>query len=153
MKIIITEDQKKKLFIPRKIDEREEQLKGEIKKFLISIKDSFIWDFLGRIVVSYDFQSDHDDIEYSDLDDSYLSETGINNILNDKYGKEKGREMKIEFNKVSDMINNFILNILSGGGDITFAWGEINNNGNGELEYKESRTIKIDDIDYRVVTV
>ena len=56
MRIIITEEQKKKLFIPRKIDEREDQLKGEIKKFLNSIKDSFIWDFMGGVTVSYDFE-------------------------------------------------------------------------------------------------
>ena len=32
MKIVITEEQKKKLFVPRKIDERQEQLKKELVK-------------------------------------------------------------------------------------------------------------------------
>lgn len=36
MKIIITEEQKKKLFIPRKIDEREVELKNHLKKILSS---------------------------------------------------------------------------------------------------------------------
>jgi hypothetical protein len=90
MKIIITEEQKKKLFIPRRIDERNEQLKGEIKKFLNSIKDSFIWDFIGNISVSYNFESDYEDISYKDINGKWLGMHHIGmkpyDILIEKYG-------------------------------------------------------------------
>jgi hypothetical protein len=49
MRIIITEEQKGKLFIPRKIDDREEQYNNDIKKFLTSIKNSIVWEYLGSI--------------------------------------------------------------------------------------------------------
>ena len=158
MKIIITEEQKKKLFIPRKIDERDEQLKGEIKKFLISIKDSFIWDFLGEIRVSYDFESDYEDISYADIDGTYLhmSRVGVKpyDILIEKYGKERAEEMSIEFNKISDKIQDFVVGLLDNEGyTVTYGLGEIINKGNGNLEYKEHRTRKIEETDYRVVSI
>ena len=158
MKIIITEEQKKKLFIPRKIDEREYQLKGEIKKFLISIKDSFIWDFLGSITASYDFESDYDDVSYTDIDGKYLDmrRVGVKpyEILIKKYGEERAKDMTIEFNKISDKISDFIIGLLDNGGyTVTYGWGEIINNGGGKLEYKEHRTKKIEETDYRVVSI
>jgi hypothetical protein len=158
MKIIITEEQKKKLFIPRRIDERNEQLKGEIKKFLISIKDSFIWDFLGNVSVSYNFESDYEDISYNDINGKYLSMHRIGmkpyDILIEKYGEEKAKEMTIEFNIISDKIQDFINSLLDNEGyTVLYAWGEIINHGNGKLEYKEHRTRKIEQMDYRVVSL
>jgi hypothetical protein len=158
MKIIITEEQKKKLFIPRKIDERDEQLKGEIKKFLISIKDSFIWDFLGSVRASYDFESDYEDISYTDIDGTYLhmSRVGVKpyDILIKKYGEEKANEMTIEFNKISDKIQDFVVGLLDNDGyTVIYGWAEIVNKGNGKLEYKESRTKKVEELDYRVVSL
>jgi hypothetical protein len=158
MKIIITEEQKKKLFIPRKIDEREEQLKGEIKKFLNSIKDSFIWDFLGEIKVSYDFESDYEDISYHGFDGEYLNmhRVGVNpyNILIEKYGEERAKEMTIEFNKISDKIGDFINGLLDNDGyTVIYGWAEIVNKGNGKLEYREHRTKKVEELDYRVVSI
>jgi hypothetical protein len=158
MKIIITEDQKKKLFIPRNIDERKEQLNNEIKKFLNSIKDSFIWDFLGRIAVHYNFESDFEDISYTDINGKYLNMYRVGmkpyDILIEKYGEEKDKEMTIEFNKISDKIQDFIVGLLDNEDYIVlFAWGEIINNGNGKLEYKEHRTRKIEQMDYRVVSI
>jgi hypothetical protein len=150
MKIIITEEQKKKLFIPRKIDERDEQLKGEIKKFLISIKDSFIWDFLGSVRASYDFESDYEHYDVFGLENTWISQTAIDNILNKNYSIEQ----KIEFNIISDKINDFIIGLLDNEGyTVLYGWGEITNKGNGKLEYRENRTRKIDDIDYRVVSI
>jgi hypothetical protein len=173
MRIIITEEQKKKLFIPlteseqskkgklfipRRIDERNEQLKGEIKKFLNSIKDSFIWDFIGEISVSYNFESDYEDISYKDINGKWLDMHRIGmkpyNILIEKYGEEKAKEMTIEFNKISDKIGDFINSLLdSEGYTVVYAWGEIINHGNGKLEYKEHRTRKIEQMDYRVVSL
>jgi hypothetical protein len=158
MKIIITEEQKKKLFIPRKIDERDEQLKGEIKKFLISIKDSFIWDFIGDISFSYNFESDYEDISYNDINGKWLDMHRIGmkpyDILIEKYGEEKAKEMTIEFNIISDKIGDFINGLLDNDGyTVVYAWGEIINHGNGKLEYKESRVKKIEDLDYRVVSI
>jgi hypothetical protein len=158
MKIIITEEQKKKLFIPRKIDERDEQLKGEIKKFLISIKDSFIWDFIGDISFSYNFDSDYEDISYNDINGTWLDMHRIGmkpyDILIEKYGEEKAEEMTIEFNIISDKIGDFINSLLDNEGyTVLYAWGEIINHGNGKLEYKEHRTRKIEQMDYRVVSL
>lgn len=158
MRIIITEEQKKKLFIPRKIDEREDQLKGEIKKFLNSIKDSFIWDFLGGITVSYNFESDFEDISYTDIDGKYLSmhRVGVKpyDILIDKYGEEKAKEMTPEFNKISDKIGDFINGLLDNDGyTVSYGWAEIVNKGNGKLEYREHRTKKVEELDYRVVSL
>jgi hypothetical protein len=158
MKIIITEEQKKKLFIPRRIDERNEQLKGEIKKFLNSIKDSFIWDFIGNISVSYNFESGYEDISYNDINGKYLSmhRFGMKpyDILIEKYGEEKAEEMTIEFNIISDKIGDFINSLLDNEGyTVVYAWGEIINHGNGKLEYKEHRTRKIEQMDYRVVSL
>jgi hypothetical protein len=173
MRIIITEEQKKKLFIPlteseqskkgklfipRRIDERDEQLKGEIKKFLNSIKDSFIWDFIGNISVSYNFESDYEDISYNDINGKWLGmhRSGMKpyDILIEKYGEEKAKEMTIEFNIISDKIQDFINSLLDNEGYIVvYAWGEIINHGNGKLEYKEHRTRKIEQVDYRVVSL
>jgi len=173
MRIIITEEQKKKLFIPlteseqskkgklfipRRIDERDEQLKGEIKKFLNSIKDSFIWDFIGNISVSYNFENDYEDISYMDINGKWLDMHRIGmkpyNILIEKYGEEKAKEMTIEFNKISDKIVDFINSLLdSEGYTVVYAWGEIINHGNGKLEYKEHRTRKVEQMDYRVVSL
>jgi hypothetical protein len=157
MRIIITEEQQKKLFIPRKIDEREEQLKGEIKKFLNSIKDSFIWDFLSEIKVTYEHESDYEDIIYTGIDGKDLNMPTINYTyikLIDIYGKEKAKEMSIEFNKTSDKIKDFVIGLLDNEGyTVLYGWGEIINKGNGNLEYKESRVKKIEDLDYRVVSI
>jgi len=158
MKMVITENQKKKLFIPRNIDDRKEQLNNEIRGFLNSIKDSFIWDFLGRITVHYNFESDFEDISYSDINGKYLPMRRVGmkpyDILIEKYGEEKAKEMTIEFNKISDKIQDFIVGLLDNEGyTVLFGWGEIINNGNGKLEYKEHRTRKIEDLDYRVVSI
>ena len=150
MKIIITEEQKKKLFIPRKIDERDEQLKGEIKKFLNSIKDSFIWDFLGSVRASYDFESDYEHYDVFGLEETYISQTAIDNILNKNYSVEQ----KIEFNKIIDKIKDFVIGLLDNEGyTVLYGWGEIINKGNGNLEYKESRVKKVEELDYRVVRI
>ena len=164
MRIIITEEQKKKLFIPlteseqskkgklfipRRIDERNEKLKGEIKKFLNSIKDSFIWDFIGNISVSYNFESGYEDISYMDINGKWLDMRRFG-----KYGEENAKEMTIEFNKISDKIQDFINGLLDSEGYIVvYAWGEIINHGNGKLEYKEHRTRKIEQMDYMVVSL
>jgi hypothetical protein len=158
MKMVITENQKKKLFIPRNIDDRKEQLNNEIRGFLNSIKDSFIWDFLGRITVHYNFESDFEDISYTDINGKYLNMHRVGmkpyDILIEKYGEEKAKEMTIEFNKISDKIQDFIVGLLDNEGyTVLFGWGEIINNGNGKLEYKEHRTRKIEDLDYRVVSI
>ena len=157
MRIIITEEQKKKLFIPRKIDERDEQLKGEIKKFLNSIKDSFIWDFLSGITVSYEHGSDYDDIIYTGIDGKDLNMPTINYTyikLIDIYGKEKAKEMSIEFNKTSDKIKDFVVGLFDNEGyTVLTSFGEITNKGNGKLEYRESRTKRVEELDYRVVSL
>lgn len=158
MRIIITEEQKNKLFTPRRIDDRFERLNNEIKKFLYSIKDSFIWDFLGGVQSTYNFESDYDDITYFNMDGKYLNMHRVGmepyDILIEKYGEERAKDLTIEFNKISDKIHDFIIGLLDNENyTVIYAEGEIINKGNGKLEYRENRTKKFDVLDYRVVSI
>jgi len=144
MKIMITEDQKKKLFIPRKIDERKEQYKNQIKKYLDKIKDYDIWDYISTI-------------EYT-----YNSETGRHNsVLYDKnnqpyYGNFFQRslyENARELNKMVEEIITFLENnTLLNDDNILFVRSEIINLGDGKLEYKQHNEIRVYNDDVIVVS-
>jgi hypothetical protein len=101
MKIIITENQKNKLFIPRKIDDREEQFNNEIKKFLNSIKDSIVWEYLSFIYCSIDLQTGDRYWFVKDLNGkSHTDSTdSIELLIMGDYGSKKGLGLVETFKK------------------------------------------------------
>jgi hypothetical protein len=154
MKIIITEEQKKKLFIPlteseqskkgklfipRRIDEREEQLKGEIKKFLTSIKDSIVWEYLSFIYCSLDLQTGDRYWSVKDLNGkSHTNSTGsIESLIMGDYGAKKGLGLVETFKKDFSEIIRFMLVQLTtyGGVEVIYKTSNIKNLGNNHLEF------------------
>jgi antitoxin component YwqK of YwqJK toxin-antitoxin module len=132
-----SETPKKKLFIPRKIDEREDQLKAEIKKFLNKIKDSDVWDILGKLDSSYDYDSDYYETLYYDKNNKVITPVQIANFYKEKYDKETANEMIMSFYEKTGDISDFMIGVMSSGNNISFVWSEIINLGDGKLEYRE----------------
>ena len=146
MKIVITEEQKGKLFIPRKIDEREEQFNNDIKKFLTSIKDSIVWDYLGSIENNYNYESDYGDPSYYDFNGRYLNLSDVKNVFINEYGKEEGNIKYYDFQSKVDKITGYMEGLLSvhGEGNVSYVWNEIKDLGKGHLEFNQSRNVRID---------
>jgi hypothetical protein len=99
MKIVITEEQKKKLFVPRKIDERQEQLKKELVKKTKEMLSYFnITEIMlhGRI----------DDYDREITAEDHLDDTYEKLIIDGKnyYGFPKMEDMDDE---IFDLINNW----------------------------------------------
>jgi hypothetical protein len=145
MKIIITEEQKGKLFIPRKIDEREEQFNNDIKKFLTSIKDSIVWDYLGSIENNYNYESDYGDPSYYDFNGRYLNLSEVKNVFINEYGKEEGNIKYYDFQSKVDKITEYMESLLEmhGEGEVVYVLNEIKDSGNGHLEFTQQRELKI----------
>jgi hypothetical protein len=68
MKIVITEEQKKKLFIPRRIDERQEQLKKELIEKTKEILSHFN---ITEIIIGGGIDNYEDQIVGEDIQDGY----------------------------------------------------------------------------------
>jgi hypothetical protein len=134
-----TDEPKKKLFIPRKIDEREEQLKGEIKKFLTSIKDSIVWEYLSFIYCSLDLQTGDRYWSVKDLNGkSHTNSTGsIESLIMGDYGAKKGLGLVETFKKDFSEIIRFMLVQLNtdGGDEVIYKTSNIKNLGNNHLEF------------------
>jgi hypothetical protein len=151
MRIIITEDQKKKLFIPRKLDGREDAVKGMIKEYLIGIKDYPIWDFISKIEVSYVH-------EFDDVNSVFYNKSGMpimdykrREFIESNLGPDKDYSY-VHIDKMIRDIETYMFDMYPYSDDILQSWSEISFN-NGKLEYKESRVIKIYNNDYRVVSI
>lgn len=144
MRIVITEEQKGKLFIPRKIDEREEQFNNEIKKFLNSIKDSIVWEYLGSIETAYNYESDYGDPSYYDYNNVYLNLSEVKNVFINEYGKEEGNIKYYDFQSKVDKITDYMEGLLEmhGEGEVVYVWNEIKDLGNGHLEFTQHRDVK-----------
>lgn len=99
MKIIISEEQKKKLFVPRDIDSRYEKWGKEVEKFLLSIKKSIVWNYCSRIETSYDYVDNHEQIDYYDKKGNWSSMLTLKNLIqgdnNDLYDTFKSDLKKI----------------------------------------------------------
>ena len=107
MKIIITEEQKKKLFIPRKIDERREQLK---KQLIDSTKNMLSQLKIEKIVNHARIDDYEDDIDGEFIEDSY-SEVIIGG--KNYYGMPKVNESEEEIiNYWEDILAIYINSIL-----------------------------------------
>ena len=145
MKIIITEEQKGKLFIPRKIDDREEQFNNDIKKFLISIKDSIVWEYLGSIETNYNYETDYGDPSYFDFNNRYLNLSEVKNVFINEYGKEEGIIKFYDFQKKLDKITEYMEGLLDvhGEGEVVYVWNIIENLGNGNFKFTQQRELKI----------
>ena len=103
MKIIITEEQNKKLFIPRKIDERE-------KQFLTAIKFDPVIDFMREndAIITFDMSTSPDEWRWETHD--------ISTTINGKY------EYLGNFDKpVMELIKSIAENIEG----VFHMWGEI----------------------------
>lgn len=103
MKIIITENQKKKLFIPRDIDGRDDKLKRDIEKFLVSIKDNIVWDIIGGVYYSYGHETGWEDISYYSHSGLYIHD--VDALIKKEDNWETLRK---EFNKEVDKITDFM---------------------------------------------
>ena len=145
MRIVITEEQKKKLFIPRKIDEREEQFNNDIKKFLTSIKDSIVWDYLGSIETYYNYESDYGNPSYYDFNGRYLNLSEVKNVFINEYGKEEGNIKYYDFQSKVDKITEYMESLLEmhGEGEVVYVWNQIKDSGNGHFEFIQQRELKI----------
>ena len=142
MKIVITEDQKKKLFVPIGLDKRDEQFNNDIKKFLISIKDSFVWDIVGKIYVAYNYETDWSDISYYDKNNQWMEGFRLEKAFNDLYGEKYSIQ---DFNKALDNITGFMDNLIFAGEDITYGWCEIEYKGDGHLDFTQHKEIKVEE--------
>jgi hypothetical protein len=145
MKIIITEEQKGKLFIPRKIDERKEQFNNNIKKFLNSIKDSIVWDYLGSIETQYNYEADYGEPSFYGFNGKYLNLSELKNVFTDEYGKEEGDIKYIDFKGKLDKITEYMESLLEmhGEGEVVYVWNEIKDSGNGHFQFTQQRELKI----------
>jgi len=145
MKIIITEEQKGKLFIPRKIDDRKEQFNNDIKKFLNSIKDSIVWDYLGSIETQYNYESDYGEPSFYDFNGKYLNLSEVKNVFTDEYGKEEGDIKYYDFQRKLDKITEYMESLLDvhGEGEVIYVWNEIKKLGNGHFEFMQHRDVRI----------
>ena len=145
MKIIITEEQKGKLFIPRKIDERKEQFNNNIKKFLNSIKDSIVWDYLGSIETQYNYEADYGEPSFYDFNGKYLNLSEVKNVFVNEYGKEEGDIKYIDFKGKLDKITEYMEGLLDvhGEGEVIYVWNEIKKLGNGHFEFRQLRDVRI----------
>jgi hypothetical protein len=145
MKIIITEEQKGKLFIPRKIDDRKEQFNNDIKKFLNSIKDSIVWDYLGSIETQYNYEADYGEPSFYGFNGKYLNLSEIKNVFTDEYGKEEGDIKYIDFQRKLDKITEYMESLLDvhGEGEVIYVWNEIKKLGNGHFEFMQHRDVRI----------
>jgi hypothetical protein len=145
MRIIITEEQKGKLFIPRKIDDREEQYNNEIKKFLTSIKDSIVWDYLGSIENNYNYENDYGDPSYYDFNGRYLNLSEVKIVFINEYGKEEGNIKYYDFQSKVDKITEYMESLLEmhGEGEVVYVWNEIKDSGNGHFQFTQQRELKI----------
>lgn len=130
MKIVITEDQKKKLFVPRDIDTRREQFNDEIKKFLLSVKESVVWEYLGSIEMTYNYEFGDSNIYYYDKRGNHFNEGGL----------MKGDLIK-DLNVITDFMDK-LLDIPSDG-EVTYVWNKITRQENGGLGYEQHKEIKI----------
>lgn len=130
MKIVITEDQKKKLFIPRDIDTREERFNDDIKKFLLSVKGSVVWEYLGSIEMTYNYEFGDGNIYYYDKRGNHFSEN---------------RLMKGDLIKDLNVITDFMDKLLDmpSEGEVTYVWNKITHQENGGLGYEQHKEIKI----------
>ena len=139
MKIIITENQKNKLFIPRKIDDREEQFNNEIKKFLNSIKDSIVWEYLSFIYCSIDLQTGDRYWFVKDLNGkSHTDSTdSIELLIMGDYGSKKGLGLVETFKKDFLKIIHFMQVQFNadGGDEVIYKTSNIKNLGNNHLEF------------------
>lgn len=147
MRIIINEEQKKKLFIPRNIDSRLDQLNNEIKKFLISIKDSIVWEYFGMFYVSYNFESDYLDVSFYDLKNQYYDEYRFKQYIIKEYGEERGKEIIRDVMKETDKIWDYMETLVkmhgNGDYDIIYVSSYIENMGNGVLKYEEHKDVRV----------
>jgi hypothetical protein len=145
MKIIITEEQKGKLFIPRKIDDRKEQFNNDIKKFLNSIKDSIVWDYLGSIETQYNYEADYGEPSFYDFNGKYLNLSEVKNVFTDEYGKEEGDIKYIDFKGKLDKITEYMEGLLDvhGEGEVIYVWNEIKKLGNGHFKFMQHRDVRI----------
>ena len=145
MKIIITEEQKGKLFIPRKIDERKEQFNNNIKKFLNSIKDSIVWDYLGSIETQYNYEADYGEPSFYDFNGRYLNLSEVKNVFINEYGKEEGNIKYYDFQSKVDKITEYMESLLEmhGEGEVVYVWNEIKDSGNGHFQFTQQRELKI----------
>ena len=140
------EEPKKKLFRPIGLDSRQEQLKNEIKKFLISIKDSIVWEYLGSIETDYNYISDDGGQSYFDFNGRYLNLSEVKNVFINEYGKEEGNIKYYDFQSKVDKITGYMEGLLSvhGEGNVSYVWNEIKDLGEGHLEFNQSRNVRID---------
>lgn len=145
MRIVITEEQKGKLFIPRKIDDREEQYNNEIKKFLNSIKNSIVWEYLGSIETYYNYESDYGDPSYFDFNGRYLNLSDVKNVFISEYGKEEGNIKYYDFQSKVDKITEYMESLLEihGEGEVVYVWNQIKDSGNGHFQFTQQRELKI----------
>ena len=147
MKIVITEDQKKKLFIPRGIDERVVQFDNEIKKFLNSIKDSIVWEYLGSIETSFNIDNGFEEASYHDFNGiSYLQNLSeIKNVFIDEYGEEEGKNEYYDFHNKVVKITEYMEGLLRvrGEGEVTNVWNILKHLGYGHFEFTQQREVKI----------
>jgi hypothetical protein len=145
MRIVITEEQKGKLFIPRKIDDREEQYNNEIKKFLNSIKNSIVWEYLGSIETYYNYEIDYGDPSYFDFNGRYLNLSDVKNVFISEYGKEEGNIKYYDFQSKVDKITEYMESLLEihGEGEVVYVWNQIKDSGNGHFQFTQQRDVKI----------
>lgn len=145
MKIVITEDQKKKLFIPRGIDERVVQYDNEIKKFLNSIKDSIVWEYLGSIETSFNIENGYDDSSYYDFNGRYQNLSEVKNVIIDEYGEEEGKNEYYDFHNKVDKITEYMQGLLQvhGESEVINVWNTIKHLGDGHFEFTQQREVKI----------
>lgn len=130
MKIIISEEQKKKLFVPRDIDIRREQFNDKIKKFLLSVKGSVVWEYLGSIEMTYNYEFGDINIYYYDKRGNHVNEGVL----------MKGDLIK-DLNVITDFMDE-LLDIPSEGG-VVYVWNRITHQENGGLGYEQHKEMKI----------
>lgn len=149
MKIVITEEQKHKLFVPRKIDERKSQFENEIKKYLISIKDNIVWDYFGSIENSYDYESDYSDPTYYDFNGRWLEPLSVKNIIHKEHGIEEGDKIYSDLEANLKKITDHMYDLLDYHGDsdkdVVYVSNTIKKYGDGSMEFDQTKEIKVSD--------
>lgn len=150
MKIIITEEQSKKLFIPRNLENRDAQLDNEIKKFFSSKKNYIIWDYTNSIMHEYNFESDYGNTIITGLNDRWVELEKIVDEI-EKTSAKNDKDFKIkQLYSEYEMIEDFLISLTNmvdnRNYDILSSLSVIEKNGNGSFTYRLETVTKIDNI-------
>ena len=144
-----TDEPKKKLFRPIGLDKRDEQFNNEIKKFLISIKDSFVWDYLSFIYCGLDLQTGDRYWFVKDLNGKSHNDSTdyIESLIMGDYGAKKGLGLVETFKKDFLKIIHFMQVQFNtdGGDEVIYKTNKIKNLGNNHLEFDSAISTYFED--------